>query len=120
MPPPQVKAHIVFPAYAGLIPEGMGEGRQGKGIPRIRGVDPSFGTPPHLLNHTVIPAYAGLIPCDRRRKSHVRLFPAYAGLFPGIQLRSRLATAIPRTRGVVPDDGRPLWRLDGYSPRMRD
>ena len=91
----------VFPAYAGVVPQGRGLLLPRFGLPRIRGGGPvtvwlrefSLVSSPHTRGWSLEKAY---------REAAAAVFPAYAGVVPPSTTRTSSSRGLPRIRGGGP------------------
>ncbi len=115
---PVASARRVFPAHAGLFPNGQATRSAQWSLPRSR------GAVPNVLNSAsvtpaVFPAHAGLFPCECESTPMSGVFPAHAGLFPPGPLSRARRACLPRSRGAVPGAHTPACPLNPSSPLTR-
>ena len=111
-------ANVVFPAHAGMFPNGAPSAAPIPCFPRARGDVPGFPSPPCAMK-LFSPRTRGCSACAELREHHPLVFPAHAGMFRGVDTGQHVQHCFPRARGDVPE----IFHLEvftvAFSPRTR-
>ena len=113
-----VRAAIVFPAYAGMFPAGQIVNAAPMSFPRVCGDVPG-GSSGVTASTRFSPRMRGCSCFETFKTASTRVFPAYAGMFLSSFLPRSARCCFPRVCGDVPRSPQLGRNLPRFSPRMR-